>query len=185
VLFEPSGPAGFNTDYSGFCAAFRNVFPNGEPGVVALAGCGGVGRAIAFALKELGAKALQLFDADGGRSAALARALCAAAPFPEVIAADSIHRACEGAHGLVNCTPLGMVGYGGSAFPEELISRRRWAFDAVYTPIETPFLISARADCVWVMSGFELFFYQGVDAFRNFSGRNVDCRELREVLREH
>jgi shikimate dehydrogenase len=91
----------------------------------------------------------------------------------------------RGADGLVNCTPLGMIGYGGSAFPEELISGRRWTFDAVYTPIETPFLISARADGVSVMSGFELFFYQGVDAFRNLSGRNVDCRELREVLREH
>jgi len=184
VLFEPSGPAGFNTDYSGFHAAFRNAFPNGDPGVVALAGCGGVGRAIAFALIELGAKTLQLFDADRGRLEALASALSAAAPATNVIAADSINRACEGADGLVNCTPRGMVGYGGSAFPDDVISGRRWAFDAVYTPPETRFLIVARAAGVCVMSGFELFFYQGIDAFRNFSGRDVDCCELREVLRE-
>ncbi len=185
VLLEPSGPAGFNTDYSGFLAAFRNAFPGRDPGVVALAGCGGVGRAIAFALIELGAKALQLFDADRDRLAALASALSAAAPSLRVIAADSIHRACEGADGLVNCTPRGMVGYGGSAFPHDVISGRRWAFDAVYTPIETPFLISARAAGVYVMSGLELFFYQGVDAFRDFSGRDVECRELRMFLREH
>jgi shikimate dehydrogenase len=185
VLFESSGPAGFNTDYSGFYAAFRNAFPNSDPGVVALAGCGGVGRAIAFALIELGAKALQLFDTDRDRLAALASALSAAAPSRDVIAADSIHRACEGADGLVNSTPLGMAGYGGSPFPDDVISSRRWAFDAVYTPAETPFVISAGAAGVCVMSGFELFFYQGVDAFRNFSGRNVDCRELRKILREH
>ncbi|HET9715646.1 MAG TPA: shikimate dehydrogenase [Pseudolabrys sp.] len=182
VLFEPSGPVGLNTDYTGFCAAFRTGFPKSDPGIVALVGCGGVGRAIAFALIELGTKALQLFDADDRKSDSLAKALSAGAPSTKIIAADSVFQACEGADGLVNCTPLGMVGYGGSAFPDETIIGRRWAFDAVYTPVETPFLTRARADALSVMSGFELFFYQGVDAFRVFTGLDVDTSALREAL---
>lgn len=183
VLFEGSGPVGFNTDYTGFQSAFRSTFGGRDPGVVALAGSGGVGRAICFALIQLGARTLNLFDTDPGRSHALAEALSAHAPHLEISAVESIDRACEGADGLINCTPVGMVGYGGSVFPAELISGRRWVFDAVYTPVDTPFLQSAVAAGVPVMSGYELFFHQGVDAFRIFTGRQVDHGSLREALR--
>ena len=182
VLFERSGPAGVNTDYTGFRAAFRNAFPKSDPGVVALAGCGGVGRAIAFALTQLGAKALHLFDSDRAKSHALAAAISAGVPSLQVNAAESIDRACDGADGLVNCTPLGMVGYGGSVFAADLVGGRRWAFDAVYTPVETPFLKSALDAGLSVMSGYELFFHQGIDAFCVFTGRDVDYNRLREAL---
>ena len=182
VLFEPSGPAGFNTDYSGFRSAFRNTLVTSDPGVVALAGCGGVGRAISFALTQLGAKAVNLFDADRARAEALAKALSADVADVKISVAESIYHACDGADGLVNCTPLGMVGYGGSVFPAEVISGRRWAFDAVYTPVETPFLRNALATGLSVMSGYELFFWQGVDAFRIFTSGEVDCSALREAL---
>jgi shikimate dehydrogenase len=75
-----------------------------------------------------------------------------------------------------------MVGYGGSVFAAELIAGRRWAFDAVYTPVETPFLKNALGAGLSVMSGYELFFHQGVDAFCVFTGCDVDCNRLREAL---
>ena len=34
------------------------------------------------------------------------------------------------------------------------------------------------------MSGYELFFHQGVDAFRIFTGVEVDQAALRQALRE-
>ena len=58
-----------------------------------------------------------------------------------------------------------------------------WAFDAVYQPVETPFkqLIDARG--ITFISGFELFFHQGVDAFSIFTGYDVaDEMALRDVL---
>ena len=75
VLFEPSGPQGFNTDHSGLVAAYRNRFGDASPGRVALAGAGGVGRAIGFALAGLGASELRLFDLDRQKSVALADAI--------------------------------------------------------------------------------------------------------------
>ena len=182
VLFESSGTVGLNTDYSGFRAAFRNAFPNSDPGVVALAGCGGVGRAIAFALTQLGAKALHLFDSDRAKSLALSAAVSASGASLQVRVTETIDRACDGADGLVNCTPQGMIGYGGTVFSAELIAGRRWAFDAVYTPVETPFLKSALAAGLSVMTGYELFFHQGIDAFRAFTGRDVDYNRLRAAL---
>jgi shikimate dehydrogenase len=78
--------------------------------------------------------------------------------------------------------PVGMVGRSGSIFPAELVAGRDWAFDAVYTPIETSFLQNARAAGLSVMSGYELFIGQGVDAFRLFTGRDVDYTTIRNAL---
>jgi shikimate dehydrogenase len=184
VVFGGAQPRGANTDHTGFISAYRNTFGDTPPGVVAMAGSGGVGRAIAFALAKLGATAIVLFDVERAKAESLAAALAENCPALDVRIAPSIEAACEGADGLVNATPAGMAGYGGSAFPAHVCRGRRWAFDAVYTPVETPFLQDARAAGLNVMSGYELYFWQGVDAFRIFTGREVDARELRRALAE-
>jgi shikimate dehydrogenase len=182
LVFERDAAIGTNTDYSGFSAAFRANFGSVAPGRVAMAGCGGVGKAIGFALAGLRADALRLFDTDRPKADALAQALAIAHPALELQIAETVEQACEGADGLVNCTPAGMVGYGGSAFPESVLGKGSWAFDAVYTPLDTPFLCAARAAGLSTMSGYELLLYQGVDCFRIFTGREVDAVELRRAL---
>jgi shikimate dehydrogenase len=184
VFDQDEGTRGFNTDGSGFAAAFRAAFPGTPPGIVAMAGAGGVGKAIAFALADLGASALRLFDQDRKKAEALATALAHAIPEMVVSIAGTIEDAVIGADGLVNCTPLGMIGHPGTAIPKSLIGSQRWAFDAVYTPIDTEFLTDARAFGLATISGYELFFHQGVDAFRIFTGRSVDLAELRKKLIE-
>jgi shikimate dehydrogenase len=124
VVFGAPQPAGANTDYTGFIDAFRNSYGPVAPGVVALAGSGGVGKAIGFALVRLGAKALRLFDRDRAKAEELARALVANYPGFDIEMAASIEQAGDGADGLVNATPLGMVGYGCSAFPERFLTGR-------------------------------------------------------------
>ena len=96
--------------------------------------------------------------------------------------ATSIEEACDGPDGLINCTPLGMERIGGTAFPPGMLTRKRWAFDAVYTPVETEFIRDARGAGVEVMTGYELYFFQGVDAFRIFTGFDVDAAALRKAL---
>jgi quinate/shikimate dehydrogenase (NAD+) len=182
VVFGPSQPIGANTDYTGFIAAFRNSFGQNLPGVVAMAGTGGVGNAIGFALARLGAKALRLYDKDQLKAEKLASAIIAVYPGFDVQIAASIEQASDGADGLVNGTPLGMVGHGGSAFPNSVFKGQRWAFDAVYTPINTPFLLAARRAGLSIMTGYELYFYQGVDAFRIFTGCEIDPIALRQTI---
>ncbi|MGH6725264.1 MAG: shikimate dehydrogenase family protein [Pseudolabrys sp.] len=182
VLFDAPSPIGANTDYTGFIAAFKNRYGIMAPGIVAIAGTGGVGKAIGFALVQLGAKGLRLFDFDREKAEKLARAIASEHSGIDVQASASIAQAGDGADGLVNATPLGMVGYGGSAFPKTLLNGRRWAFDAVYTPIDTPFMLGARAAGLSIMSGYELYLYQGVDAFKLFTGRQIDPIELRQAI---
>ena len=182
VVFESSRPRGDNTDYTGFIAAYRMSYGTASPGVVAMAGSGGVGKAIAFALAQLKAKALHLFDVDRTKSEELKRSLARVFPALAVRIATSIEEACDGGDGLVNCTPLGMERIGGTAFPSSVLAGKRWAFDAVYTPVETEFIQNARGVGVEVMTGYELYFYQGVDAFRIFTGFDVDAAALRKAL---
>ncbi len=184
VLFSGGRAEGFNTDYSGFVAAYRNVFAGRNPGTVAMAGAGGVGKAIAFALAALRCPRLRLYDPHATRATALARSIGAADTGMAVEVCGSIGEAADGAGGLVNCTPLGMAGQPGTAVPAALMEGATWAFDAVYTPVETEFLRDARAADLEVMSGYELYFHQGVDAFRLFTGRDIDQAALRGVLAE-
>ncbi len=71
VVVRDGTLTGHNTDATGFASAFETVL--GEPGdrPVALIGAGGVGRAIAFALGQLGARALNIFDTDTAKANAL------------------------------------------------------------------------------------------------------------------
>jgi shikimate dehydrogenase len=173
---------GMNTDYTGFIAAYRERFGQGSPGVVAIAGCGGAGKAVGFALASLGATSIRLFDADHTKARGLATSLQGFRSKVDVIAAASLPEACEGATGLINCTPLGMVGYGGNAFADISLKDRAWIFDAVYTPLNTPFLKEGEAAGVEMLSGYELFLYQGIHAFKLFTGNDVDAGELRRAL---
>ena len=180
-MFDGAVAVGTNTEYSGFVAAYRANFGTTGPGRVAMAGCGGVGKAIGFALANLGTAGLHLFDADLSKADKLARAIAAAHPAVETQIARTIEQACESADGLVNCTPLGLVGHPGSAFPDAVLKSRRWAFDAVYTPIDTPFLLAARAAGLAVMTGYELLLHQAADCFRIFTGHSVDAQALRRT----
>jgi shikimate dehydrogenase len=181
VLFDES-PTGLNTDYTGYVAAFRGRFGTMPPGAVAMAGCGGAGKAVAFALAELGAKTLTLFDIDERKSRALAAALKQHQAGMTISVAPSLEAACEGADALANCTPSGMSGYGGDAFAEIQLRSRRWICDVVYTPIETDFLKRAGAEGVDILSGYELFLYQGIHAFKRFTGYDIDASMIRRAL---
>jgi shikimate dehydrogenase len=44
------------------------------------------------------------------------------------------------------------------------------------------FLQNAKAAGAQIISGYELFFFQGVHAWRHFSGLDVDIQKLRAAL---
>jgi shikimate dehydrogenase len=182
VVFALDGPVGHNTDYLGFIAAYRTHFGGRPAGRVAIVGAGGVGRAIAFALAALGSSELRLIDADPERAAKLGASLGELSPAPGVRVESDITVMLDGVDGVVNCTPIGMYGRPGSAIPVQLLGGQSWAFDAVYTPVETEFLRAARAAGMDTLSGYELFFQQGIKAFELFTGRIPPLDALRQRL---
>ena len=177
VVFDSDPPRGFNTDYSGFYGAFRHRFGDSAPGKVLIVGTGGVGKAMAFSLARLGARGIWLYDIDAGRADRLFKTLSDAGIDAAVVAADDFNSAVREADGLINGTPIGMWTNPGNPFPTEAIGGQCWAFDAVYTPVKTEFLKAAQAKSLDVMSGYDLFLFQGFDAFEIFTGISVDPTE--------
>lgn len=185
VIFEGAGAAlGFNADYSGGLRNFRQCLGARPVGKVAIVGTGGVGRAIAFALGEMGAAELRLFDVDRAKAEAVRRALRSAWPGTAVEIGPDIGAAARGADGLINCTPVGMAGRPGMALPEAAIGGQHWAFDAVYTPEATEFPQAARRKGLETFSGFGLFLAQGIDAFELFTGARLDQAAIAALERE-
>ena len=182
VLFGADQPEGFNTDYSGFLSAYRVARGDQPPGVALLIGAGGVGRSLAFALAGLGAAELRIADLDEVRARALATALHASFPDLPITLGHVAADLALGADAVLNATPVGMVGHDGSPLPRDAMPSKGWAFDAVYTPVDTAFLTDAAAAGLTTISGYELFIGQGVDAWHLFAGLPLDEARLRADL---
>ncbi len=182
VVFTAEGPRGFNTDHTGFVAAYRRVLGDRAPGAVCMVGAGGVGKAVAFGLITLGLDELRIVERDLAKAERLAIALRAARAGVGITVTDDATKGAAGAFGLVNCTPVGMDGHEGTPLPRTMMRGAEWAFDAVYTPVDTLFLTDAEAEGLAIISGYELFFSQGVDAWRLFAGQEVDQTALRRAL---
>lgn len=182
VVFDADGPKGFNTDYTGFMTAYRSVRGSKSPGVVCLIGTGGVGKAVAFGLIGLGAQAIHCVDLDPAKAASLANAVESLGSQTRIEVFGDAVAAVDSADGIINCTPMGMVGIGGSPLPADAMQGAAWVFDAVYTPVDTEFLRDAKDAGLAVMSGYELFFGQGLDAWTIFTGKDIDHAALREAI---
>lgn len=177
LVFRDAEILAANTDYSGFMRGYEYRFGQAAPGKVMLCGAGGVGRAIAFALAKLGASEFAIFDVAPQQAQSLCEELQKTGVAAATICAESLTDAMADADGLVNCTALGMYSHPGTAFPAAEIGPQTWAFDAVYTPLETEFLSACKTAGLHCMTGFDLWFFQGVDAFKIYSGITVDVNQ--------
>jgi len=180
VVFREDGWRGDNTDFVGFMRGYKKQFGDAKPGTVLQLGAGGVGLATAFGLRGLGADKILVHDKDITRGEELVATLTAADAQAEFVSAENLSDAVRSADGLINCTPVGMNQYPGCPFDVALLGGQKWAFDAVYTPVETAFLRTATKSGIEVMTGFELFFFQGIEAFEVFSGAEIDADAARQ-----
>jgi shikimate dehydrogenase len=166
---------GHNTDTTGFARAVEGLVVASGYGAVAVIGAGGVGKAIGFALADLGVAELRIFDTDRAKAEHLAALLKGQ---QDVRIADSIEDAVRGAVGVVNGTPVGMLPSRGTPVPEALLRRDLWVADAVYSPLWTPLLTAAKAKGAKVMTGRDLAIYQAADAFELFTGLQPSTVEM-------
>ena len=163
--------SGHNTDFTGFISAWRTNMGNTSPGNVAMAGAGGVARALAFALAGLGATSISIWDIEPGKAQQLADECGDPA---RAVSAEHANTAVSTADGLVNGTALGMEHAPGMAFEPDQIGPQRWAFDAVYTPTNTMFLKTCRAAGLECLTGFDLFCHMAIGSFEAYTGIAVD-----------
>jgi len=180
VVVKDGRLIGHNTDTTGFARAVTPLLaPAGN--AVAVIGTGGVGKAIAFALASLEVADLRIFDSEPARAEKLAALL---AGHGGARVTTSVEDALDGANGLVNGTPVGMLPNRDTPVPSTLLRENLWVADAVYSPLITPLLAAAKAKGARIMTGRELAIYQAADAFELFTGLAPSTEIMGEAFDE-
>jgi shikimate dehydrogenase len=167
VVVRDGRLTGHNTDATGFARVIAGPLAASGNGPVALIGAGGVGKAAGFALAEQGCAEVRIFDRDAAKCEVLAHSLEGVGKARVV---GSVAAALDGAIGLVNGTPVGMLPSTDSPVPADLLHAGLWVADAVYSPLWTPLLLAAKRAGAMPITGRELAIAQAVDAFKLFSG---------------
>lgn len=177
VLFRDGRRIGYNTDWTGFRIAIAHGPGNIAGASVVQFGAGGAGSAIAYALVSLAVARLTIVDADADRAEALRSTL--GSPVVDAVALADAAQALARADGAVNATPLGMNDDARSAFDPAVLPPGSWVADAVYFPIDTPLLRSARAAGRMVVDGGWMAVGQAVASIREITGHSPDLDRVR------
>src|SRR3954453_18111163 len=176
VVLRDGRAVGDNTDGTGFAESFRRGLRGAKLDRALVIGAGGAGAAVAHALLGLGCGRLDVLDTDRSRAARLAEAL------DERFGAGRA-RAAEGldlgqVDGVVNATPTGMVGHGGTPVPKRLLRPHLWVADVVYRPLETELLRDARAAGCRTLDGGGMVVLQAARSLALFTEREPDAERM-------
>jgi shikimate dehydrogenase len=177
IVFEHDRTVGHNTDCWGFAESFRSEMHGADLDRVLLLGAGGAGRAVAHALRELGAGEIEIFDLDPQPAIDLAAILNAEGALRASVTHD-VAAAAASAGGIVNTTPVGMAKYPGMPVPVSALRPDLWVVDVIYFPAETELLGSALAAGSRTMSGRGMAVFQAVRAFELLTGRRPDVGSM-------
>lgn len=154
----------YNTDYTAVQRLIEQRALNPQARVV-LRGSGGMGKAVASALRDAGFSRGVIVARNGGAGRALAQR-CGwdwQPDVPQVEAGDL----------LVNVTPIGMQGTPeehGLAFSGAQVGAAGTVFDVVALPSETPLIREARARGRPVVTGLEVIALQALEQFVLYTG---------------
>jgi shikimate dehydrogenase len=172
---------GRNTDHSGFRAALAEGLPGVALGTVVLVGAGGAGSAVGRALLDAGVGELLIADADPSRARQLAERLGEPGSGSRVAAVvlEDVPARLGEADGVVNATPIGMVGHPGTPFDASVLTPRHWVADVVYRPLATQLVKAALAAGCRVLDGGWMAVAQAADSFELFTGLPADRARMR------
>ncbi len=177
---------GYNTDRVGFRLSFEEALGRGAVAAktAVLVGTGGAGRAVAFALCDLGAARVLVYDTDARRAAALVADVTLHIGAGRCRAIDAVAPALADAAGVVNATPIGMLGFPGIPVPVEAVAPRHFVADIIYTPLDTALVKAARARGARVLTGGGMCVFQAAEAFRHFTGIAPDIGRMKRMFAE-
>jgi shikimate dehydrogenase len=150
-----------NTDVTAVEAALAQYGVALHGARVAVLGAGGAARAVAEAARRSGAASIVVAARDPVRAAAVAADFGATACALDGVPVSDVY---------VNATPVGMQGQPQRSLLPPDAPRGAAAFDLVYVPEETPFLIDARARGLRAVPGTAMFLAQAAATFEKWFG---------------
>src|SRR5262249_47473390 len=183
VSIAPDGrTTGYNFDRPGWWNSFIEVLGPDSAKGKSVVQVGGAGRAVAFALMDLGVADLIVHDLDVARANALKAELSSHYGASRCRIASGLERDIADADGIVNATQVGMRGFPGCPVPIATIKASHWAADVIYTPMQTAFLSAAVAKGAPVLNGGGMCVHQAVAAFQCLTGVTPDVARLHRTF---
>jgi shikimate dehydrogenase len=185
VIGADGSTTGYNTDRGGFRRHFEAGLGRAaaEGRTAVLIGAGGAGRAVAFALMDLRLGTLVVHDRSDVQTAALLADLGKHFDSARCRAAGDLVSEIAAADGVVNATPVGMLGgIPGNPVPSEPLDAKQWAADVIYTPIETAFIRAAAARGLRTLTGGGMCVHQAAEAFRLFTRLEPDIARMHRIF---
>lgn len=175
LIHSQNGYHAENTDALAIVSALKHQLGNDLSNIpVLILGAGGAGRAGAYALKEEGCDVF-VTNRSHERSEALAREMSL-----KIIPWEDRHQFSKGI--LLQCTSLGMhPNPNESAWNEKCFTPEHIAFDTVYNPLETKFLLDAKKASAKTIPGIEMFVHQAAAQFYFFTGLDAPLDIIRET----
>jgi shikimate dehydrogenase len=167
---------GHSTDGLGFrrsIADFGWDFPDKR---VTLLGAGGAAKSIAMTAVDSGAAVVRVVN----RTLSKAERLCAGEKTMEALPQTALEAVLPQTDILINTTPIGMAGVGGSGIPDlSALNPAALCMDCIYAPAMTPFMEEARKYGHPSGNGIGMLVYQAIFALeffldRSFSPETVD-----------
>ncbi len=165
---EHGSLVGHNTDVAGAAATIealcpRDVVKARELSVV-LIGAGGAAAATLIALHDLGYRHMTIVARNPARAQALSARLVIDA---QVVSMDAVDEAVGAAALVINATPVGLRD---DAFPVAVhaLPARCAAFDLVYRPGLTPWIMACRRAGLRAEDGLRMLVEQGAAAFETW-----------------
>lgn len=174
LVFRDGEIRGENTDWVGFSWLIEREFGDITGSAVAQVGAGGAGSATAYALAQLGAARIAVFDPDRAKAQEMVDRLTPHFPACHFSIAQSAEAAISGCDGIVNATPIGMASIGGMPFDARCMASEQWLADIIYFPLETELVAAARHNRQTVANGVSMVVGQAAEAFRLITGVQPD-----------
>lgn len=184
LYWEGDRLLGDNSDLEGFVASLPAGVVQGREAL--LLGAGGAARAVALALRELGASAIHVAARRADAALALRAELLDGVAGGVAVDADQVLALAARCGLVVNATPLGTHGQGCPLDDDAIAALPAGAYvaDLVYRPAETPLLRRARARGLAGGNGLEMLVGQAGAAFTRWTGLAAPLDAMRAAARE-
>ncbi len=178
VHFTDGHSKGYTTDGIGFVEAIRNAGIS-MGNVVTIVGCGGVGRVFANTCAKQNCK-LNILECESALENTKSFADSLNARFGEGVAeVFSTSDFCGESDLLINATPVGMFpNVNACVVGDDVISKAKAVFDAVYNPAETLLVKKARSGGSKAITGMTMLVYQAAAAQTIWNGSEFNSDDI-------
>ena len=172
---------GYNTDYYGFLRSISEHTKLKNKTVFML-GCGGVSKAIAFALFDSKIKNLFVSDIDIKRAKKFLTYKLPAGKI-KVIEHKNIANVIPESDIFINATPVGMKAGDPSPISKNLLRKNLFIYDVVYNR-KTVFSADAKNAGAKYADGMDMLVYQGAKSLQLWTGKTPPVELMKETLRK-